>query len=175
MRYSVLVLLASLICAASSGATGNTSKLFELVIIREPDTLQCKHLSVRETHQYRGIPREGLFSNRILDTGEERIRFVAHGRDTVWDRAERLCGESHTWGFHVLLQNPELRVSDDIGQTVLQPSGGVAHSAEADLDIPPLEIFPLVTSGESSNRVDLVFFADGCEAWCPNYCLRIVN
>ncbi|KAI0655583.1 IgA peptidase M64-domain-containing protein [Cubamyces menziesii] len=161
MRYSVLVLLASLICAASSGATGNTSKLFELVIIREPDTLQCKHLSVRETHQYRGIPREGLFSNRILDTGEERIRFVAHGRDTVWDRAERLCGESHTWGFHVLLQNPELRVSDDIGQTVLQPSGGVAHSAEADLDIPPLEIFPLVTSGESSNRVDLVFFADG--------------
>ncbi len=28
---------------------------------------------------------------------------------------------------------------------------------------PPLEIEPLIISGPSSNRVDLVFFSDGCE------------
>jgi hypothetical protein len=31
---------------------------------------------------------------------------------------------------------------------------------------PPLEILPLVVSGPSSNRVDLIFFADGCG--CPS-------
>lgn len=28
---------------------------------------------------------------------------------------------------------------------------------------PPLEILPLIVSGPSDNRVDLVFFSDGCE------------
>lgn len=28
---------------------------------------------------------------------------------------------------------------------------------------PPLKIFPLITSGSPANRVDLVFFSDGCE------------
>lgn len=27
---------------------------------------------------------------------------------------------------------------------------------------PPLEIRPLIVSGDSSNRVDLIFFGDGC-------------
>jgi len=27
---------------------------------------------------------------------------------------------------------------------------------------PPLEMIPLIISGPSSNRVDLVFFSDGC-------------
>ena len=30
-------------------------------------------------------------------------------------------------------------------------------------DVPPLEIRPIFQSGDPKNRVDLVFFGDGCE------------
>lgn len=34
--------------------------------------------------------------------------------------------------------------------------------ARQDVEPPPLEIRPLIVSGDSSNRVDLIFFGDGC-------------
>ena len=34
--------------------------------------------------------------------------------------------------------------------------------ARQDVEPPPLEIRPLIVGGDSSNRVDLIFFGDGC-------------
>ncbi len=34
------------------------------------------------------------------------------------------------------------------------------------VDPPPLEVTPLFISGSSDNRVDLVFFGDGCALYC---------
>ncbi|KAI0762017.1 IgA peptidase M64-domain-containing protein [Trametes elegans] len=38
------------------------------------------------------------------------------------------------------------------------------HKRLADVDLPQFEVTPLITSGKSSNRVDLTFFADGYTA-----------
>ncbi|KAF9241078.1 IgA peptidase M64-domain-containing protein [Melanogaster broomeanus] len=41
----------------------------------------------------------------------------------------------------------------------------ILHSVPAsDVDVPPLELIPLITSGSAENRVDLAFFADGYTA-----------
>jgi len=37
---------------------------------------------------------------------------------------------------------------------------------EPNVPPPPLEMVPLIISGPSTNRVDLVFFSDGCELTC---------
>lgn len=40
-----------------------------------------------------------------------------------------------------------------------------------DVPPPPLEIRPLIVNGPSSNRVDLIFFGDGCMcAICCSWC-----
>lgn len=39
-----------------------------------------------------------------------------------------------------------------------------AHEISSEATPPPLEIIPLIISGPSTNRVDLVFFSDGCKS-----------
>lgn len=53
----------------------------------------------------------------------------------------------------------------DIDQVIMRPT-----SYDDSL---PLEIEPLITSGDPSNRVDLVFFADGCKFCSCDYHLRL--
>ena len=38
--------------------------------------------------------------------------------------------------------------------------------SEPNVPPPPLEMVPLIISGPSTNRIDLVFFSDGCELIC---------
>ena len=38
------------------------------------------------------------------------------------------------------------------------------HDIPADVASPPLQMQPLIVSGPSRNRVDLVFFSDGCKS-----------
>lgn len=38
----------------------------------------------------------------------------------------------------------------------------VVIRARQNTEPPPLEIRPLIVSGDSANRVDLIFFGDGC-------------
>ncbi|RPD56113.1 hypothetical protein L226DRAFT_509855 [Lentinus tigrinus ALCF2SS1-7] len=124
---------------------------FELVVHRGPDTLRCTYLALRETQQFRALPEGGYTKTRLLHTGEERIQYISHEEERVWDRAEALCGGRDGWDFPTLLHTiapPTLSAE----QIVF----GIAHSETI-----PLEVEPLITSGDSSNRVDLVFFADG--------------
>ncbi|KAI1786873.1 IgA peptidase M64-domain-containing protein [Ganoderma leucocontextum] len=138
------------LCLTSAFAADITERPYELIVQREPDTLKCTHLALRETQHFRGLTDSGYFKSKLLESGEERIQFVAEAEQAVWERAESLCGEKHTWDFHTLIPaEPQAHETD---QVVLRPLQDNA---------PPLEVFPLITSGDSSNRVDLVFFADG--------------
>ncbi|TFK93297.1 hypothetical protein K466DRAFT_478926 [Polyporus arcularius HHB13444] len=129
---------------------------FELIVHREPDTLCCTHLALRETQPFRGLPEGGYTTSRVLEAGQERIHFIAREEDSVWARAEALCGDKHTWDFHTLVHDTASLTFDvRPGQVVLRP---------AQEDPVPLEVEPLITSGDSDNRVDLVFFADGYTA-----------
>ncbi|KAI9064597.1 hypothetical protein FKP32DRAFT_1591227 [Trametes sanguinea] len=131
---------------------------FELVVIRDPDSLRCNHVALQQIPRFRGLPEEGYFKTKPLDTGEERVQFITRNRALALRRAERLCGPKDTWDFQVLFQDEFARSEEGNNQVVLQATSPVVH---ADIHIPPLEIEPLITSGDSSNRVDLIFFADG--------------
>ena len=134
---------------------------FELTVLRNPDTHRCTHAALRETQLFRALPDEGYTSSRLLETSEEWLRFTARDEERVWARAEALCGDRSAWDFHTLMHgtaSPSLQFSSDVdqGQVVLN-----THQAQE--EPLPLEIEPLITSGDSDNRVDLVFFADGCK------------
>ena len=89
-----------------------------------------------------------------LPTGEERTQYITADESRAWTHAVQLCGDRANWNFQVLT---------DPSVTTLHVVQG-ATSVPAQVDPPPLDIEPLITSGDSSNRVDLVFFSDGCKA-----------
>ena len=125
---------------------------YQLIIHREPATLRCTYLTLRQTQQFRSLPVNGY--TRILQqhTGEERMQYIVREEDRAWTRAERICGNRHTWDFPTLLETSD-SLSTAIEQAVLRPSQNEPIT---------IEVERLIISGDSSNRVDLVFFADGC-------------
>ncbi len=129
----------------------------ELVAIRDPVSQQCRHLALRELAQFRGLSDDGYAARKALDTGEERVQLVHYDKSYLWAYAESLCGKRDSWNFHVIVQVEPL--AEQASQIVLQPSTISSYRTE----VPPLEVEPLITSGDSRNRIDLVFFADGCE------------
>ncbi|RPD74014.1 hypothetical protein L226DRAFT_535904 [Lentinus tigrinus ALCF2SS1-7] len=128
---------------------------YELIVLRDTDTLKCTHVALRDTQLFRALPDEGHTTSKFTETpGQERISFIAREEERVWARAEALCGDRHTWDFHTLTLLQSASNSNEAEQIVLRPT----YVWEDPL---PLEVEPLITSGESDNRVDLVFFADG--------------
>ncbi|KAI0373796.1 hypothetical protein BV20DRAFT_962379 [Pilatotrama ljubarskyi] len=157
-------LLSFLIWLAVSVLSERTREATELVVIRDPNSLQCNHITIHDVQQFRGLSENGYFRTRIIDTGEERIQYVSHDKDLVWRRAEALCGNRDTWDFHTCIQEQPLTAQIDQQQMVLKPSVPCGCTMPAGVEIPPLDVQPLITSGDSSNRVDLMFFADGYTA-----------
>ncbi|KAI0351405.1 hypothetical protein OH77DRAFT_1429702 [Trametes cingulata] len=151
-----------LACFVVSALSETTRKATELVVIRDPDSLRCKHVTLHDLQQFRGLSEDGYFRSRIVDTGEERLQYVSHDKDLVWRRAESLCGDRNTWDFQTCIQEGPLAPQGD--QVVLRTSTSCGCTTPTGVDIPPLEVQPLITSGDSSNRVDLMFFADGYTA-----------
>ncbi|KAI0754585.1 IgA peptidase M64-domain-containing protein [Daedaleopsis nitida] len=140
------------LCIASAAAVVEAvSRPYELIVNRIPDTLQCTHLALRETQLFRALPEKGYLNGQILESGEERIQFIAREESHVWAHAESLCGQRETWDFHTLITSSATLATEQ-AQTVL----GLSQHEPI-----PLDVVPLITSGESGNRVDLVFFADG--------------
>lgn len=46
--------------------------------------------------------------------------------------------------------------------------GGTSPTARQQIEL-PLDVYPLIISGPAENRVDLTFFADGCECQFSHY------
>ena len=147
-----LAWLVILLCATAALTATDVARPYELVLNRNTGTLQCTFLSVRQTQLFRALSDEGYTKSRLLPTGGERIQYIVAEEGHVWERAESICGEQHTWNFQTLF-----------GRGVRPAVGYNAMEVGSAQDDPlPLQIEPIVTSGHSSNRVDLVFFGDGC-------------
>ncbi|KAH9950639.1 IgA peptidase M64-domain-containing protein [Amylocystis lapponica] len=140
----------------------DTSRPFELIAIRHPDTLECIHLALKEIQIYRGLPDGGHKNVSSTFSGHERLRYIDRNVASLWSQAESICGDTETWDFQVLLDEkiPHPFVSED-AQNVLALPGA---SSMIGVTAPLLELEPLITSGPSNNRVDFVFFADGYTA-----------
>ena len=137
--------------ASSVFAALNTPHPFELTVNRNPETLRCTSLELRQTQLFRSLPEGGYWKNGTIATGEDRFQSITASKDDAWKRANALCGNPPTWEFQILL--------DDTSSSHV--AGSVEKLASQN-EAPILDIEPLITSGDSRNRVDLVFFSDGC-------------
>lgn len=133
--------------ATPSSAQVTINKPSELVLLRD-NSLSCQILAVRETQLLRGTAPNAVHSTRLPTVdGEERLSFVSYDVTAIWNKARAMCK------------------NDIPQQRWTEATDGLQHvlATTPYRKAPHLQISPLVVSGPSDNRVDLVFFADGCE------------
>ncbi|TFK48731.1 hypothetical protein OE88DRAFT_1663847 [Heliocybe sulcata] len=170
MRASIWALfsLVGLVKAVFSPA-----RPFELVLHHGDNG--CSFLSLHETQLHRGlkdIPGRYIVehlppTHAPLDGGHdsrsdtvERLRFFSYDKEVLWTQARRLCGHESLWQHPVLFDENDVPGQlSNRAQEVLSVPG--SRNMAAQPPAPPLTIEPLIISGNSSNRVDLVFFSDG--------------
>ena len=129
---------------------------FELQVIRGAATRECQVISFRKTQIIRGLgPDESHVASLRTVSGDEKLSIISYREDALWTRAASLCEDSERVN-RVVGRPSTVMVNRVEGQKIL--SDNVLSPA-----YPPLEIFPLINSGSSANRVDLVFFSDGCK------------
>ncbi|KII90829.1 hypothetical protein PLICRDRAFT_39431 [Plicaturopsis crispa FD-325 SS-3] len=138
----------------------------ELAIVRDPSQdPTCKFVHLRETQLHRGLSGSpdsvihdilSIPSPTLEDAFHttEHMRIYSYDEETAWNKAVSLCEGG--------LEREDTRTAG-ASQAFFEASGELKakdpHNSPA--HAPLLEVEPLVTSGPSRNRVDLVFFSDG--------------
>lgn len=114
----------------------------------------------------------GLPDASWTDASQHR-RYFSYDRMSLINQAQQLCGPREKWDFPIFLDQAsedaaisELHRPDAFSEVL----SGSRQTLLADtiakpphVPAPELDIVPLTTSGPSDNRVDLVFFGDGCK------------
>lgn len=180
---TALVCLAALLSAAATGLAFQSNRPYELEIqlrlSAESSAESCTFISLRETQVHKDlfsgkdelVSLEGaLFDGEGIhkDQGGKFIRHFSYNTGLLWDTAVAQCGSSLSWSFPVYIEPgihaPHSRLGyndgDDQGTFIMDDSNVVLSDP---VPAPPLEIIPLSTTGHSSNRIDFVFFGDGCK------------
>lgn len=140
---------------------------FEAHIINDLETGTGVYASFGITQLHKGLTRAlgrgGSYhterstfdSGRARGTGKlERIRVFSNDTRVLRDRFVVLCGHGNYTGTFPIYDTLPREGRIDYGTTANKVVRG---------DVPPLEIRPIFQSGDPKNRVDLVFFGDGCE------------
>jgi hypothetical protein len=191
LRRGSFLFLAFTLLLVSATATHDVRNALELTIHQSVTSSgtrgTCTHVALRASGTHNGLRNKTiLHEKRLLDPHgqytnsytnavlERRITYAAEENiSLLWDTVESTCGT--IW-------------LDTEGMTLLLPPGHIAPGSEWTVQtqkvlaarssgslVPPLRVTPLVQSGPSDNRVDLVFFADGC-AYMPHILvLRLVS
>ena len=144
------IILLFLGTAGASLIDSPTPRPFELSLQRDIATESCTYLSLRTVQPYRDVLTSTLLEihppDDAQDHSAERLVIIAADLHTAWARAEQACSIIHSVPASHDLAFPAMQAP--LARTLPPP--------------PPMQILPLVVSGNSSNRVDLVFFSDGC-------------
>lgn len=105
---------------------------------------QCTNLSFRDTQRHRDVPLNGSLVERSKT--RDLVRIYGYDRDSMLLELSTICDDYAS-----------------VKQTVLASADSFTLPLSPPLPPPPpLTIKPLIISGPSDNRVDLVFFSDGC-------------
>lgn len=150
------ILCALLPLVSGQSLLGSSLRPLELVITL--DSI-CSILPIRETQHHKGLSRE--IGSYVIERRKfhaspksttENIRIYAYDETVLWMQARDVCG--------VTMPGRDLSSQ----QKVLSPNNLRPNYSIEQLEniSPPLQVELLVGSGPSANRVDLVFFADGC-------------
>ena len=102
-------------------------------------------------------------SEHVHSSGMTRLlRLYAEKEEWLWMEARMLCNAFEDAGQH---SNRTLALESEVRDQFL-----LASAPEPPLPPPPtMTLTPLLVSGPSENRVDLVFFGDGCECLVLKY------
>jgi len=197
VHFGLLVLIAPLVRLISASTTTWPSSQFhfsatrsrwqkssipqhyEAYIINNLETGTCVYVSFGTTQAHKELTRalgRGDLSHTersTFDSGGgrgagklERIRVFSNDTRVLREHSAALCDRGdHKRTFPVYDTLPREGVIS-CGTTINDAAKG---------DVPPLEIRPILHSGDPSNRVDLIFFSDGCEflnqsPLCPVKC-----
>lgn len=141
--------------AASLGASRSAGRPLELIFLRGKDGT-CDVLTVRQTQKVRGLRAGEVHSTRLQTQlgGGERVSFVSYDERALWAAARADCSNTVA----------PIYADGPTEQSALTGVGTPAYSDNFGGRAPPLQVEPLIQSGDSSNRIDLVFFADGYTA-----------
>ncbi|GJE91909.1 IgA peptidase M64-domain-containing protein [Phanerochaete sordida] len=153
--YALLFALPALAASAEHGRA--TDRPLELILLRDNEGI-CNVLTLRDTQKVRGLQAGSVHTNRLQthaqpQSGEERVSLVSYDERALWAAAQAECSNTV--------------IPEHAGQVLQQDALTAPHATYSDSfggSAPPLQIEPLIQSGDSSNRVDLVFFADGYTA-----------
>jgi hypothetical protein len=170
------VLLSFILVGISTGLLRASRHPFELILVR--DNAKCSVISIRHAQLHKGLLDES--GNYVIEKPRkttpgfsEQFRIFSYDQEVLWSQARAICSNSDLKVDSVPLAK----------QTVLQLQEQVlSNTILADMNwtsqVPPLHIEHLINSGPSNNRVDLVFFSDGCayifmnipRLFCSIYC-----
>ena len=154
------------VLAACLAVHATTSRPYELLIYRQGNSQTCTLATLQKAQEHRGSRTYGYVGAKKLESSEERLRYVVKAREDAWLHLETSCGPQDSWGFPILTDTyPRPLTSGQLRTELGSPAQqDVLVLPEPARGLFPLEfeLEPLVKSGHSSNRVDLIFFADGC-------------
>ena len=147
------------VAASGAAATGAHTRPWELVLRADPLDGLCELVSFRSAQIHKDLTNQNVVK-------EVSSVPVPHPRASL--KVVRLL--SHD--VHALVSQAQLHCSNDIAASLLSfgrastqvffSRDGTSNVHLLNVDLPRLELIPLITSGPAENRVDLAFFADGC-------------
>lgn len=126
----------------------------ELVVVH--DARGCASVRLRAIGTYKGLRPGHIEVEELEEPHRTRAHALQGDEEMLWEAARGICGADASWDFPVLREAPGAALVATGAQTPLMVQGAV---------YPPLEVAPLFEDrvGPSENRVDMMFFADGCE------------
>ena len=155
----------AIIFAACLSVHATAGRPQELLIYRKSNSQTCSLATLKETQEYRGRWTYGYTGVKKLQGDEERLRYLLESREDAWSNLESACGPQDSWEFPILTNSSPRPLYGTTAHGGNHPTQqDVLSVADPARGLFPLEfeLEPLVKSGHSSNRVDLIFFADGC-------------
>ncbi|KIK98977.1 hypothetical protein PAXRUDRAFT_823257 [Paxillus rubicundulus Ve08.2h10] len=166
MKYSPVI--AAL--AVSTGVAANRAQTRPWELVLRADGLKglCEVMSFQSTQINKDLVDRDVIEEVTLVPAPEPlassivIRTLSYDARSLVSRAQLHCSNDLLALFS---PHGAPAQGDGIQVSFSQYDPFILHSAPASsVDLPPLELIPLITSGPAENRVDLAFFADGYTA-----------
>jgi hypothetical protein len=160
LDLGAIATLVRLVCARSSLE-------MSLYVLRDG---RCIAIPPRTVQMHKGLTEEvrvviediGPFEDGHSHLITPLMRLYAEKEETLWIHARMLCVAFEDVEQH---SSDTLSLENDIkSQLTLDGSSRVPSPPP-----PPMILTPLLISGPSENRVDLVFFGDGCKCFYLKY------
>lgn len=138
---------------------GDNQSAFELTLSRSRFDDVCTFISSKTVQRHRLLSKNnGIVVQRkhthdqSMPTNSSEIlewlQIFAYTPEAAWSKAAELCPSYVHWQAGKITRDLLVKQQQPLESTPVAP---------------PIELFPLITSGPSWNRVDVTFFADGCK------------